>query len=540
VSPFRYSIRPKPRDGSVMLLVALVVACSSSEPTGETVLIDGLFDEWSAAATILDDPRDAADAAVDVLSVQGLDDSAWLYLALDVGNEVTLQSMPGTLRLLIDTDADRSTGASEHDMIGVDLIVDLSQMLEGVAEGRGSGFGLRRIDASGAPHDVERYALGLIAAPTWSAPRFELRLSRAGAGDVPPFGSRFRMKAIYEEAGATPEETEVGSYVFATRAGTLARPQLEGVPAKDESATRVVQWNVASGRFDENTAGFATVLAEAEPDVVLIDELPGDISEERLSEFFDLEPLGRLGSWSFVLGKTGDVQRAAVAARDREIAPASSFAMVPYPERLLPELAAMAGEVPEERMRGYLEAEAGRGISAAGAWVDVGGVRTLFVVADLQSGGWDGSRQDRLREIQASVLRDHVAQELGESSAPVVIGGDFNLVGSRMPLFLLTRGLDADGSDLVPADTRRLGERTYATWRNPRDRFTPGRLDFILVSDAVLVVGDAFAFAPEDLDDDALGRLGLDRRSLFRSLSDHVPTVADLVPVPGGRAGAPR
>lgn len=541
MSPSRYSIRHEPRPArlSLVTLVALA-ACSSAQATGEPVVIDGLFGEWSTAATILDDPSDAAEAGVDVLSVQGLDDPAWLYLALDVGSEVTLQSMAGTLHLLIDTDADRSTGASENDMTGVDLIVDFSPMPDAASAPRGSGFGLRIVDDSGASHDVERYAMGLVVAPTWSAPRFELRLSRAGAAEVAPFGSRLRMKAIYEEGGAALDETDVGSYVFATRAAPAPAAKLERVPPKAERATRVVQWNVASGRFDENTAGFASVLAATEPDVVLIDELPRDIDEERLSAFFDLEPLARLGSWSFVLGRTGGVQRASVAARDREIGPAAALAAVPYSERVLPELAAMAGETPEARMHAYLEAEAERGVSAAGAWVDLGGVRTLFVVADLQSGGWDGSLQDRLREIQASVLRDRVAQELGESSAPVVIGGDFNLVGSRTPLFLLTRGLDADGSDLVPADTRRLGERTYATWRNPRDRFTPGRLDFILVSDAVLQVSDAFAFAPEDLDDVALGRLSLERGSLFRSLSDHVPTVADLLPVPGPESGVAR
>jgi endonuclease/exonuclease/phosphatase family metal-dependent hydrolase len=157
----------------------------------------------------------------------------------------------------------------------------------------------------------------------------------------------------------------------------------------------------------------------------------------------------------------------------------------------------------------------------------LGDHRVLFVVADLQSGGWPGSLRDRLRALQAGTIRSHVADELLRSPGPVVVGGDLNLVASRAPLFSLTRGLDADGSDLVAVDAVRLGERTLATWRNPRDLFTPGRLDFLLVPDATMTAANAFVFATEDLDDATLARLGLERE-LSGQISDHLVVVADL------------
>jgi hypothetical protein len=521
VSPSRYP--------SVLVGTTLVVtlgACASGERASEDVILDGLFDEWATAATVIDDPVDAMDATLDILSVQALDDGSWLYLALDVGNEVTLQSLPGTLHLLVDADGDRSTGSTFDDMIGVDLIVDLSATDD--PEVRGSGFALRAIDDSGESREVERHALGLMAAPTWSAPRFELRISRLGGGGVAVLDGRIRLKAVYEERGLTRDDTGVGSYVFATRPsqGLLAEPPV--VPPKADGAVRVAQWNVAVDRFTDNAAGFAAALSEGAPDVVLLDELPGDITAEELAAFFGLEPLRALGSWSFVLGETGGAQRAAVAARDRDVRPAAELAAVPYTDAALGRLVDLSMQAPAGQSRRYFEAEAGRGLSTAGAWVDVGGRPTLFVAVDLQSGGWDGSLQDQLRTLQGSVLRERILAELGESSAPLVIGGDFNLVGSRAPLFQLSRSLDADGSDLVAADARRLGQRTYATWRNPRDRFTPGRLDFVLISDAALTTTGAFALAPEDLGDEALGRLGLDRAGLYRSLSDHVPLFVDI------------
>ena len=156
------------------------------------------------------------------------------------------------------------------------------------------------------------------------------------------------------------------------------------------------------------------------------------------------------------------------------------------------------------------------------------GGRSLFVSVDLQSGGWTGSPRDRLRTLQAATLRERIAAELQTETGPVIIGGDLNLVGSRAPLFALLRGLDTDGSDLLAVDAERLGERTLATWRNPRDLFAPGRLDFLLVPDAAVSVANAFVFATEDLDPTTLESLGLER-DLMRGLSDHLVVVADLV-----------
>ena len=139
--------------------------------------------------------------------------------------------------------------------------------------------------------------------------------------------------------------------------------------------------------------------------------------------------------------------------------------------------------------------------------------------------------------MQATRVREQVELALGDSRAPVVIGGDLNLVGSRSPLFALVRGLDVDGSDLVPVDAERLGERSITTWRGPEDVFSPGRLDYILVAAAGLSVTNSFVFATEDLDQATLDRLGLER-DLSLQLSDHMVSVVDLRP--RGSAQAPR
>jgi hypothetical protein len=517
------------RASTLALFAVLAAACSASETDAPSVVLDGLFDEWTEASTLIDDPPDTRDAVIDLLSVQALDDGQWLYLALDVGNEVSLQALPGTLHLLLDADADRGTGVPLYGMDGVDLVVDLAaSVVPQLSPDQRLGFGLRAIDERGELAPIERHGLGLIAAPTWSAPRFELRLARRGADGSAALGAGLRIKAVYEEEGSILDDTEVGSYRFATRAAEDAgMPQPEVVALRLQrpaGSTRVAAWNVSRNSFTDRATGFVRVLAALAPDVVLLDELPPELVEEELEALFASGPLGELGPWSFALGQPSLGQKAAVAARGATVTPAPGLLDVPYPEGSLEALA----ERVDAPWLEYLLGQEERRASTAGGWVELGGTPVLFVAVDLQAAGWAGSPRDRMRVLETAAIRDRVAQVLVEKPGPVVIGGDLNLVGSRTPLFQLLRQLDVDGSDLVPVDAVRLGERTLATWRNERDPFAPGRLDFLLVPDAVVTIANSFVFATEDLDDTTLSTLGLERE-LMAGLSDHLVVVADLL-----------
>jgi endonuclease/exonuclease/phosphatase family metal-dependent hydrolase len=518
---------PASRPGRRLAFVSLLVLATCGDagepgpPTGpDTVLLDGDFAEWTRARRVVDDPADAPEAALDIRSIQGLDEAPWLFLALDLGREVTVQRLPGTLHLLVDADDESSTGEELHGMPGVDIVLELSP--GGTAAGRGSGLSLTALGGDDAPAGVTSHALGVTAAPTWSASRFELRMSRLGGSGFPALGGEVRLKAVYTEGGRVADETDVGSYRFRTE--PHAPPP--GAPAhrltRREDALRVVQWNVASRSFDINRESFARVLAVLAPDVVLLDEAPAGTTTESVGAFFDLRPLADLGEWRFEVGRTGGRQRTVVAARNRDVRPAETLQTVRYPPGAFDTLAT---QVPES-FRRLLETEQARGLSATGAWVAVEGTDVLFVPVDLQSAGWAGSPQDLLRDLQARTLRNRVDEERRVYEGPVVIGGDLNLVGSRKPLSTLVQGLDTDGSDLRPVDAVRLGEGTLATWRNPEAPFAPGRLDFLLVPAGAVEVVDAFVFTTEDLSPDALRSLGLEVTD--SRVSDHLPVVADL------------
>ena len=500
----------------------------SSASAHAAVFVDGIFDEWARTTPLIDDPRDAAEAAVDLGSIHLLHDGAWLYLAVDVGHEVNAQSLPGSLIFLLDTDADPSTGSEVHGMSGVDLMLDLSHIADPGSGKRGQGFALRAVDGRGPGSAVGPYPLDVVVAPTWSARRFEMRVSRRGSADpaLPEIGDRLRIGAVYMESGAIVDRTEVAEYDEERSAGTPIA-DVDGRLARRTGTTRVTQMNVSGRSFDRQMDDFARALAAVTPDVLLLDELSGDIAESELRDFFERAPLRALGTWTFVLGNSGGRQRAAVATRSGAVRPAEAVRDVRYARGAIDALKASA----PESFHSALDREDSGGLSATAAWITIGEQEVLFAALDLQSQGWIDSHFDRLRTLQAQTLRDHILRELEASESPddptVVIGGDLNMVGSRAPLRALATGLRSDGEALEAVRTERLGERTLSTWLSPAAPFAPGRLDFMLVPPSAVAVENAFVFSTEDLAPGMLQRLGLER-GLSGQLSDHLIVVADL------------
>jgi len=517
---------------AALLGCAASAGCASGDtlaraaPAG--ILLDGGFDDWAAVPVLLEDPVDAAaPSPVELTTLRAADDPAWLHLSVRVGRPVNVQAMRGTLHLVLDADGDAATGGPAFGLDGADLLLDLSQTEEPQPGGFGAGFSLRPVgpDGPGAPRSS--YDLGVAALPTWATDRFELRVARGGAADgFGRMGPTVRMRMVVTVEGQPVEETDVAAYVFASPPGAdPAQPTLEPLLEKAEGAVRVAQWNVAEGSF-RRPEGHARLLAAVRPDVVLLDEVYEEISDSLLAAFFAHPDLAALGTWRWVYARAGGRQKTVVAARDRAIRQEPGMARVEYAPGALDSLKAL---VPEAAHR-MLDLEARLHMSATGAWVDVGGTEVLFVPVDLQSAGYLGSPHDLLRDLQAETLLRHVdaASARTDGRAPVVVGGDFNPVGSGAPLSILARGLDADGSDLTLADPRRLGEASLLTWMDDRrGPFAPGRLDVTLYADAALEWTGGFVFDSGDLTDEQLARLGLERE-LSGLASDHRIVVSDL------------
>lgn len=531
----------------VLLATPLALACGPGEPAQSSALastdragvesfgptnlvrMDGQFDDWLGQPVVLSDPMDAPDSPVDLGRVQAASDGRYLYLSLETGREVNAQAMEGGISVLVDADADPGTGEALFDLAGVDLVLELSRGDVPRPGGRGTGIGVRTRGPDGRLQPtVHASNLDVLVTPTYASHRFELRIARgheAPAGLPLLAGHRVRIALAYANGGRVLDRTDTATIELAPLDPDAGMARWSEPLDPGNGVTRVLVWNVSHTIFRDHPERFAPVIAALEPDVVLLDEVHRAVGEADLRDFFSREPLGNRGPWDVVAGASGGTQMTVVASRIA-LRPEARMAGVRHEDD---SLATLAVHFRDGRAQREFALERERGIPTVGAWVDLDGLPVLFVPVDLKSAGYDGSWEDRLREVQAARVRERVAEVLGRAggSASAVIAGDLNLVGSRRPLDIIGRGLD-DGADLAPADAYRLTDGSLATWRDGRQPFTPGRLDFVLVPTGKLDVQRSFTFDASELAPDLLSRLGVRAESTMIA-SDHLPIVVDLV-----------
>ncbi len=491
------------------------------------IQLDGHFDDWAGVpvwsqATASSGPLQAAWAT---------DDAQWWYLSFSVRDSVSHSSMPGTLHLLIDADDRTQTGGTVFDaavgLAGVDVALDLSRSDKTQGNRVGAGAALRTVGPTGLGAYRSAYDLDVVALPSWSATRFELRIARGGTLDgVAQLGRAIRARLVFESTSGAVTAIPTARYTFATPLDPRARTQrVSAIPSKATGAVRVAQWNVSEGSF-RSPANHAKLLAAVAPDVILLDEAYAETSDATLAEFFARPELAALGRWRFAYSRSGGRQHAVVATRDRDLQPAASMLRMEYPAGVLDSVRAMVPTAAQP----LFDIEAKAHLSSTGAWITIDGLETLFVPLDLQSGGFFRNPQDQLRVLQSRAIRAAVQRELASRATrgALVIAGDFNAIGSYESIAMLQQGLDLDGSDLALSDAWRLGERSLVTWTDPKvGQFLPGRLDLTLFSDAAFERTGGFTFTSAELAPALAASLGVTPETSERA-SDHLIVVTDL------------
>lgn len=135
-----------------------------------------------------------------------------------------------------------------------------------------------------------------------------------------------------------------------------------------------------------------------------------------------------------------------------------------------------------------------------------------------------------------------------KASTPVVMLGDLNLVGGQAPLETLLTGdindeatwgqdtpTDGDGTSLLDLKPSHNGDGLAQwTWRNDAGPFAPGRLDYGLVTDSVLLPVASAVVNTTTMSEETLTALGLQRLDVGKFpvkggwALDHLPLVIDL------------
>jgi endonuclease/exonuclease/phosphatase family metal-dependent hydrolase len=510
---------------SVLILLAGGCASARHGSTSEagTVRPDGGSESARALTITRDVPPieldgDIAEWPSDVaLAI----DEHHLFVRFTIDNaQFTLQGSPEPVAVMLDLDASTATGFVSSDprlhQMGVDLQITFSPP----PPGKNRGVEIVALDAKGTKTPVAWEDIDFSFSPTYASSWYEMRMTRtpeAGKADsgvtkLPKAGlfTQGRVEgvvALLNDNGSLAGTSDLMAFDTPSMCTGHKLLSTMDLPTKAPGTLRVVSWNVERSSPIKDPVRFRDVLTAIQPDVVLVQEWEeGD--GQAMKSWFDINTPASAGAVSRDPASGWHVAKPAGT-----IATGGGVAVV---SRWPLELVASPVTLPD-----------GKPIRFAPAIIKSPYGDLFAGSLHLKCCGTKGSKEDQQRMAEAKAINTFVATHATSASIRF-FGGDFNLVGSRPPLDLARAGIDADGTDLSPAQAETLGDRTFATWRDAGE-FTPGRLDWIVYSDASAKITGAWVLDTSRLGQEPLALMNLKPDST--NGSDHLPVIVDLKPI---------
>jgi len=435
---------------SSILLGAGLLCAPVAKAQWLRVTHDGFTPEWEGWPVLATDA--SGDANPDLQVLQASRDENTLTLRLRLGADLLLQET-NTLKLALDTDWNTATGTAAEGL-GAELVWTFGSRSGSYKYGTSTAITVRHDD------------LGLRTLPTHAASDYEVTFNLAARPDgthlLFPLDS---LKAVFYQSGG---DRLPASGFSTVRIGTGSLP---AEPARSpqrvaDGTLRIAAWNVlSSGLFNTTyTAQYDRLLTLLAPDIISFEEVWNETAAQTVSRLNLLVP--ELGPWTAVKLDAGNV----IAAR--------------FPIR-----------------NSWLVQSNYRETAALIDASSVLGDSLLFIACHLRCCTANAERQDEADGL-IQFLKD--ARSPGgaitlPAGTPMLMAGDFNLVGDRQQLVTLvtgdivdnaTYGVDSppdwDGSplrDLVPL-LPTLPDA--ATWWDNGSTYLPGRLDLMLYTDSAL------------------------------------------------------
>jgi hypothetical protein len=470
----------------------------SQRGTPAPIVIDERFDDWSPADLVATDPvGDSVTGSFDLARVWARGEGSTLHLSCE---------MPGEPRSI--QSGDGADGSPMIRIVGPDgRAIEHFHRLRQAFE----------LDTNGDPvRQLSWNQVDFALLPTVASDRYEARIDLAPIGVEA--GDTVQLSFSTTPWDGIPSGEPNVSYWSATRGlnpDELDTPiSLSMTPPTPrdtdfdpdrapETDLRLVSLNMLrGGLLVPSTATAASrVLAAAAGDIYCLQEQDGTPAQIE-AVFNGIDPLGGGETWT--------------ALTDPETSVFSSGYIVTHlPVRQItgPDVrpdfvVAVVGNTPADSL--------------------------LVFSIHMKCCGFAGSGEDaeRIGEILdiIDVIERFRAGGFGPDLAPfadvpVVVAGDWNLVGSDEPRRLLTTTGSAPSLDHVTL--LRPDGRDATTWRNLGGfSFTPGLLDLVAVSPQNLAVRGGYVLDAQQLDGPTLDRLGLFANDT--RFSDHLALVVDL------------
>lgn len=451
------------------------------------IVIDGNFDDWDEVPEkITDGPNEHPD----IISVKYSYDDVYLYINVNFTEEVDIQDAEN-ISILIDADLDAGTGFATEG-IGAELTYYF---------GERNGY----INVGSSFYNIDHENIGMIVLPTVTSRRFEMMFRRVL---MSPHG----FISLTAECGLVVVNRKNGGDRVPDL-GYLKMELAESVPLvfpsyslqkTDHNAIRILTYNVLSdGIFDpDRQEYFREVIAGLNPDILAFQEI-FDHSGSEVASFVENALPDYSGSW--------------------------------YQAEVFPDIILVSKFPIEDFVR--LD---GNGLFK----LDIQGRAVMLYNVHLPCCDRDTDREMEIDRLLGS-LRDKSSHSSVffdyPFDAPVVICGDFNLVGRGSQLDAIISGNivnegtygpdfdpDLDGSHLEYAFTPTTGLPATISWYNEHSSYTPAQLDFIFYTGSGIKYKNGFSLFTPALSPEEMNHLGILLQNTTILASDHLPVVADF------------
>jgi endonuclease/exonuclease/phosphatase family metal-dependent hydrolase len=446
--------------------------------------MDGIFTDWEGITTKVVESDNFP--GLDILSLSISNDNENLFLKIEVADFFDLQD-DEFISIVIDADNNANTGFPTNGL-GSEIAYYFGN--------KNSFINYPNTTFIGNHSDLQ-----LISLPTITSNIFEISIKRSLStvdGDM-TMGNTISISVFNGNSGdQIPNQSGGMQYMMESH------PTFESdynILKTNPSFKRIMSWNMLFDAFldPEREAIAKDVIAGLNPDIIAFQEVYGTPMSDIADFLNDALPNADGSSWQYA--KTGpDV---AVFTRD------------------------------------FLEAS--QEIDGNGIFLLYDDDNNPMIIYNVHLPCCDNdiSRQQEIDHI-LSVIRDKNVNFLYEDDTPIIITGDFNMVGLAQNLtsFLdgdvdneMQYGMDFnpdwDGSSLEDANPYITGFPSNFTWSNDGSNYNPGKLDWMFYSGSVMNKQNAFVFNTKFLPEDELNSLNLtaDATSI---VSDHLPLIVDF------------
>ena len=478
----------------IIFLIFIINFCFAQSASIE---IDGVFDDWNENLTIEKDPNESV-SGINLLSLTLTNDRDYLFIRLKADKEFDFSDniIDHNIHLYLDTDNDASTGDSKFAEFGADLVLNLKD---------------RRVNFYNPNlNSITLNDINLRVAPTVTSNSFEIAIPR----NVMPDGlnklfKESSIKFIVANLSNNDRIPNSGNLVYVFDETRLNGYDLVDIDKRSDDLIRIMAYNTLSNGLTDllRKSHFEKIIKAIRPDIIGFSECWKTEASYVKSLMDQWLPLNTNEGW-YVEKQT-----------DRGLITASKWEILDRWQEL-PNQFPVLIDLPHTYSS------------------DI-----LFTNSHLNCCGNESGRQDQA-DAYSNFIND--AKSKGgkidlSKNTPFVYAGDLNLVGYSQQLTTLISGdiqntfdyglpsyPDWDNSEVTDLISLHSDSRFSFTWKNKNGSYPPGKLDYILYSDAVVSVEKSFVLRTEEMNIVRLAKYGLDIDDT-ESASDHFPVIADFI-----------